>query len=343
MEPVRIVSAGVAHPVNRVPQEDAARQIGLLAGDARRVAAIARGTKIASRAATLPPKELAKLGGIEERNRIYQHSAPGIALEAATKALRETARSRVGCLVTSSCTGYSVPGWGVDLVERLELKCDTARLPITESGCAGGVVSLAHAANYVRAHPGTSALAVAVELCSLSFHAGGDEGNITATLIFGDGAGACLLESGGGPGLRLVDSMTMLIPDSRDALGFDLTGHGFYPVLRRELATLLPPAVEAAAARLLGRNELSATEVGAWLLHPGGAKILAGIESRLGLGQETTRWSWDSMREYGNTSSAAIFDVIRRYLESPAQAGPVVIAAFGPGVSIELLLVERAC
>ncbi len=343
METVRIVSAGVAHPPHLVPQAEAARQIALLAGDPRRVAAIARGTKIESRASTLRPEELAQLGGIEERNRIYHQTAPGLAWEAGKRALGEAPREQLGCVVTSSCTGYSVPGWGVQLVERLGLRGDTARLPITESGCAGGVVALVHAANYVRAHRGSSALAVSAELCSLSFHAGGDDGNITSTLIFGDGAGACLLQSGEGPGLRLLDSMTMLIPGTRDALGFDLTGHGFYPVLGRELATLLPPAVEAAAARLLARNELSPADVGAWLLHPGGARILAGIEARLGLGRESTSWSWDSMREFGNTSSAAIFDVIRRYLESPTQAGPAIIAAFGPGVSIELMLVERTC
>ena len=343
METVRIVSAGVAHPPHRVAQAEAARQIGLLAGDPRRVAAIARGTKIASRAATLLPADLARLGGIEERNRIYQETVPGLAAGAADAALGESARDLVGCLVTSSCTGYSVPGWGVHLVEQLGLRCDTARLPITESGCAGGVVALVHAANHVRTHPGASALAVAAELCSLSFHSGGDEGNITSTLIFGDGAGACLLQPGEGSGLRVLDSATVLIPGTRSALGFDLTGHGFYPVLRRELVTLLPPAVEAAANRLLARNEISAADVRAWLLHPGGARILSGIEARLGLSRESTRWSWDSMREFGNTSSAAIFDVIRRYLDSPSEPGPVVIAAFGPGVSVELLLVDRAC
>ena len=126
METARIVSAGVAHPPHRVPQAEAAHQIGLLAGDPRRVAAIARGTKIASRAATLPPEELAKLGGIEERNRIYQETVPGLAREAARSALGETPREQVGCLVTSSCTGYSVPGWGVRLVEDVGLRCDTA-------------------------------------------------------------------------------------------------------------------------------------------------------------------------------------------------------------------------
>lgn len=343
METVRIVSAGVAHPPFRVLQSEAARQIGLLAGDPRRVAALARRTKIDSRATTIPPAKLAKLGGIEERNNIYQQTVPGLALDASVAALGESPRDQVSCVVTSSCTGYSVPGWGVTLVERLGLSCDTARLPITEAGCAGGVVAMAHAANYLRAHPGASALAVAAELCSLSFHAGGADGNITSTLIFGDGAGASLLQSGEGPGLRVLDAMTMLIPGTRDALGFDLTGHGFYPVLQRALATLLPPAVAAASARLLARNQLSPGDIRAWLLHPGGARILSGIEARLGLARTATRWSWDSMREFGNTSSAAIFDVIRRYLESPREPGLAVIAAFGPGVSVELLLVDRAC
>ena len=343
MASVRIVSAGVAHPPHRISQADAARQIGALARDPRRVAAIARRTKIASRAVALPPGELATLGGIEERNRIYQGTAPGLALDAAKEALGESSREQVGCVVTSSCTGYSVPGWSVQLVEQLGLRSDTARLPITESGCAGGAVALVHAVNYLRAHVGASALTVAAELCSLSFHAGGGEGNITSTLIFGDGAGACLLQSGEGPGLRVLDSMTMLIPNTRDALGFDLTGHGFYPVLRRELVALLPPAVEAASAHLLERNGLSSGDVRAWLLHPGGARILSVIEARLGLTRDSTHWSWDSMRDHGNTSSAAIFDVIRRYLASAQEPGPAVIAAFGPGVSVELLLVDRRC
>jgi alkylresorcinol/alkylpyrone synthase len=343
MEPVRIVTAAVAHPPNCVSQAEAARLIGELSGDPRRVAAIARGTRIASRRTILPPAELAALGGIEDRNRVYQGSVGQLGLEAARGALGEAPRDAVSCLVTSSCTGYSVPGWGVSLVQQLGLGLDTARLPITEAGCAGGVVALAHAAEYLRTRPGRQALAVAVELCSLSFHASGDDGNLTSTLVFGDGAGSCLLESGPGPGLGILDSLTALIPNTREALGFDLTGRGFYPVLTRELTTLLPPALRDATARLLHRNNVTQDQVGAWLHHPGGARILSGIEAELALARSCTRWSWESMAQFGNTSSAAIFDVIRRYLEEPPQPGLAVIAAFGPGVSIELLLVERRC
>jgi alkylresorcinol/alkylpyrone synthase len=342
MEQVRIISAASAHPPLRVPQDVAAAHIGALSGDPRRVRAIARGTRIQSRAAVLAPEQLAALGSIAERNAIYQRFVPGLAREAVLRALGESPRDRVGCVVTSSCTGYTVPGWGVELVESLGLPFDTARLPITEAGCAGGVVALARAADYLRTRPGACGVAAAAELCSLAFHAGGGEGNITSTHIFGDGAGAALLRSGDGPGVMVLDSMSVLIPNSRDALGFNLTDTGFYPVLSRDLATLLAPATGEAVAVLLGRNGVAVGDVAAWLLHPGGARILSGLERTLGVDRARMHWSWDAMREFGNTSSAAIFDVLARYFADPVD-GYAVCAAFGPGVSIELLLLRRPC
>jgi alkylresorcinol/alkylpyrone synthase len=342
MEPVRIVAAAVAHPANCVPQDEVAEYIGKLAGDPRRVAAMARATRIASRRTVLAPGQLATLGSIEERNAVYHGAAGKLAAEAVKAALGGGRYGEIGALVTTSCTGYSVPAWGVQLVEDLGLRCDTARLPITEAGCAGGVVAIARAADYVRAHCGQSAIAAAVELCSLSFHAGGGEGNLTSSLIFGDGAGAVVLEPGEGAGLEVLDSMSTLIPGTQSALGFDLTDMGFYPVLTRELVTLLPVPTVGAATRLLARNGLCVSDVGAWLLHPGGARILSGLERCLYVQRSATHWSWDSMREFGNTSSAAIFDVLRRYLAERPR-GLAVVAAFGPGVSIELLLVRAAC
>ncbi len=341
MERVRIAAAAVAHPSNVVTQDEAARSIGAL-GSERRVRAMGRATRIETRRTLLPPAELACLGTIEERNNLYLDAAGPLARSAVGRALDGADPATVGCLVTTSCTGYSVPGWGSELVESLPLRCDVARLPITEAGCAGGVVALARAADYVRSHPGQAAAVAAVELCSLAFHVGGGEGNLTSSLIFGDGAGAVLLQPGAGDGLEILDSMSVLVPGTRDALGFDLTDRGFYPVLTRELTTLLPAPTAAAAARLLSRNGFAPGDVTAWLLHPGGARILSGLERCMALTPGSTRWSWESMREFGNTSSAAIFDVIRRYLDEGPR-GLAVIAAFGPGVSIELLLVRAAC
>ena len=94
-------------------------------------------------------------------------------------------------------------------------------MPLTESGCAGGVVALARACDYTLAR-GRPALVVAAELCSLAFHGGGDDGNLTASLIFGDGAGAAVVEPGPGPGLQVIDVASVLIPGTEHLLGFEL-------------------------------------------------------------------------------------------------------------------------
>lgn len=356
MEHVRISRVEVAYPEYRIRQAEAAdriakavstshrslvrRGVARVAGVERRVRALARGSHIESRALVLPAAELEQLGPVASRNAIYQEHATPLALDASKQLapLPSTIRG----LVTSSCTGYSVPGWGGALVDRLGLRCDTMLLPITESGCAGGVVALARAADFLRARPG-AALAVACELCSLAFHANADEGALTASLIFGDGAGAALLETGAGHGLEIVDSASLLLPGTRDVLGFALTDAGFFPVLDRRLVDLLPPATARAADSLLTRHDLRREDVAAWLVHPGGARILDRLAAFLALGEGALRWSWDTLREQGNTSSAGIFDVVRRYLADPRPNEWGLVVGFGPGVSIELLLVRRSC
>jgi alkylresorcinol/alkylpyrone synthase len=203
-------------------------------------------------------------------------------------------------------------------------------------------VALSAAASFVATHPGSAAIACAVELCSLSFHHSEDEGVLTANLIFGDGAGAAVVTSTG-EGLEIIDGASQLLPETAHLLGFDLTDQGFMPVLSRSLVDVVADGIACALAPLLRRNGLGCDDIGAWLLHPGGSRILDRLERRLGTTRDATKWSWASLREFGNTSSAAIFDVVRRYLEDRRPPEWGVVAAFGPGVAIELLLVRRDC
>jgi alkylresorcinol/alkylpyrone synthase len=339
---VRIAKVAVAHPAHRISQIEAARRVGEHAGDLRRVLALARGTCIEQRAIALPPEALEHLEGSGARNDIYRELAPALALEAARGVLSAGAVEDIACLVTSSCTGYSAPSLAVGLARDCGAPPTAMRLPITEAGCAGGAVALARAADHLKLRGAGDGLVVAAELCSLAFHPGGDIGNVTSGLIFGDGAGAALLQSGVGPGLEVIDTSSWLIPDSEDLLGFKLTDQGFYPVLSQDLVDALPGPCGAAIDALLTRQGLQRRDIAAWLLHPGGSRILRKLEGALCIDPAQTRWSWASLREFGNTSSAAVFDVLRRYMQDAVPGEYAVLAAFGPGVSIELMLL-RAC
>jgi alkylresorcinol/alkylpyrone synthase len=345
MQRVWLTHLGVAHPRHRIGQEEAARRIGEATGESRRVAAIARGTRIKERATVLSPDMIGDLGSIEARNQVYQCFAPELAVEASREALAQTPARPVGFLATTSCTRYMIPGLDVEVAHRLCLAPTAAHLPITEAGCSGGVVALARTADFLRVHPDASGLAAAVEICSLAFHPRTEAGNLTSALLFGDGAGAALLETGddGRDGLEVLDGLSFLVPDSQGAIGFDLTDRGLYPVLASDIADLLPEPMLAAVTELLCRNSLGLPgDIAFWLIHPGGPKILEAVQATFGLTGHDLRWSWQAMSEFGNTSSAAIFDVIHRYTaERGVPRGWGVVAGFGPGVSIELLLVHR--
>jgi alkylresorcinol/alkylpyrone synthase len=342
---VRLRRVGMAQPPYWITQKDASRQIGDTIHDPRRATAIAKRTAIDRRAIALRPEQIGHLGTIQERNSAYQEIAPALAIRAARAAIEGIDKASIGHVVATSCTGYMVPGWDVQLVQDLGLSPNTVRLPITESGCAGGVVAIARAADYLRVHTDQKAIAVATELCSLAFHALTESGNLTAALIFGDGAGAAVLEVSereNEAGLEIVDARSSLIPCSRQALGFDLTDRGFYPVLTRELTEILPGAAATAACELLEKHDLRLGDIAFWLIHPGGARILSGLEQRFGLKAGAFQWSWQSLRDSGNMSSVSVFDLLNRYLsDESAPGGWGVVMAFGPGVSLELLLVRR--
>ena len=168
---VLITGAATSQPALRVTQAEAAARISAAIGSERRIEALARSTRIETRSIAVPAERIARLTTVEERNGLYQDVAPALA-EAAVRRLHDW-RADADFLVTASCTGYMVPGLDVVLAQALGLPATTSRLPITEAGCAGGVVALSRAAEFLRAHPSSSkALVAAVELCSLAFQIG---------------------------------------------------------------------------------------------------------------------------------------------------------------------------
>src|SRR6202790_5743179 len=153
-----------------------------------------------------------------EQTARYREAAPALAAAAAERAIAAAGdrRETIGLLVVASCTGFILPGLDAHLIPRLGLRADVWRLPIAQLGCAGGAGGLARAADWARAHPGQRALVVAVELPSLTFRPGDHSlDNLLSALVFGDGAGAVVLESGGDGAtgaLRVGAVRSVLVP-----------------------------------------------------------------------------------------------------------------------------------
>jgi alkylresorcinol/alkylpyrone synthase len=187
-------------------------------------------------------------------------------------------------------------------------------------------------------------LVVAVELPSLSLRREDvSPATLVSTALFGDGAAAALLESGRRDrGVRILDTLSHIFPRSTWALGFDLQDDGFHSVLSKEVPLLLKTEIARLVRTLADRGGLHRDQLSCWVVHPGGRKILTSVEEELGLGGDATKPSWDVLRAYGNQSSASVLFVLHEWLTThqPAPGSHGVLAAFGPGLSTEMLLLQ---
>lgn len=77
-----------------------------------------------------------------------------------------------------------------------------------------------------------------------------------------------------------------------------------------------------------------------WALHPGGSTILTGVEKAMGLTPEHLRASYEIYMNYGNSSSATIMSVMSQLRKSDGREN-VIACAFGPGISLEMMVLKR--
>jgi alkylresorcinol/alkylpyrone synthase len=254
----------------------------------------------------------------------------------------------VDLVVSVSCTGFMIPAIDAYVADALGLGPRLVRLPITETGCAGGVVGLARAADYLAAHPTRAALVLAVELSSLTFQrADRSATNVVSTAIFGDGgAGAVLVgreHDRAASGIaRLLDSESLFFPGTTHLMGFRLRNRGFQIVLDRELAPFVRREVQGSVDAFLQARGLVREDISRWVLHPGGRKIIDVMVDRLGLRPEHMEATEAVLSEHGNMSSVTVLfvldEIVRRGEPRPGERG--ILGAFGPGFGAELALVE---
>ncbi|MGC2191127.1 MAG: type III polyketide synthase [Candidatus Dormiibacterota bacterium] len=270
------------------------------------------------------------------RMRVYQEEAPRLAQRAVEEALIDAGLrpDQIDVVFSVSCTGYMVPALDVRLANQLGFRSDAIRIPLTELGCSGGGAALAAAHRHLRLEPSHRVLVVCVELCSLTFQPGDRSmDNMTAAMVFGDGAAAAVLTGEPG-GLEVVGTGTRLIPNTDHLLGFDLRDDGFHPVLDRRLPRLIQHQLAEALAGF-GEGRLDFLAV-----HAGGPRIFDAVESGLGLDPRSLVESRAAFSRYGNLSSASLLFVLAALRHGPPGTG--LGLAFGPGVTVEMASLRRS-
>lgn len=344
---VTLAGLASAFPPNVVDQETTIRGLcQLFPGESP---AFIRGLVSRSGVATrhLAPSvpEVLTPSDFTQRNRRYAQEAAALAREASRAVLERTRTDpeRIDVLIDVSCTGLTIPALDVSLSEDLGLRADVRRIPITEAGCAAGALALGLGGSLCAA--GEVVLITAVELCALTLCPGDvSRTNLVSAALFGDGAAAALLVPGGG-GPCLTATGSYLIPGSREAMGFDVGSHGLRILLQKELPDLVQRDLGAVIERFLAQHGRRREDLGLFLLHPGGRRILEAYREVLGLGDEELSFSRESLRRYGNLSSVSILTVLELAFAAGFPLPPgkdALVLGVGPGLSLELALLSSA-
>ena len=249
--------------------------------------------------------------------------------------------------IAVSCTGLDIPGLDLRLAGRLGMRPDLRRTCVLGMGCYAAFPALQRAREAVAGQPGRKALVLCLELCSLHLQFDDSLENMVVSALFADGAAAALV--GGGPPSaeahavpQLVDAATHCDYTTFEHMAFHVTDHGFQMRLSGYVPELLAADVAPFVDGLLRRNGLDRAGVRFWGIHPGGPKILDGLQARLGLADEHLAPSRAVLRCYGNMSSPTILFVLDEIQRSgaPRPGDYGVLLAFGPGLTMESLLVR---
>ncbi len=288
---------------------------------------------------TIEPRPLAKI------NAEYQEKAVELGLQVAERALKQAgmAPTDVDLLITVSCTGIMIPSLDAHIATILGFRPDVRRLPITELGCAAGAAGLARTWEYLTAFPDRTALLIAVEIPTLTFQRKDfSQANLISAVLFGDGAAGVVVTGREASGPRILASECFLFPNSLGAMGFELHDSGFHIVLSKDVPELIRERVKDIVEGFLGRQGLRREDIAAFLLHPGGQRLLSFMQEELGLKRSDTEISWDILRRYGNLSSASVLFILNEWLvqkEMPSGSYGLIMA-FGPGFTAEMLLLQ---
>jgi alkylresorcinol/alkylpyrone synthase len=347
--PVRVAGIGTATPTRRVSRQEVVDVLPRIWPRlARRTSLLVDAGDDGHRHLIREPEDMLRALSLGEQTARYLESAPPLAAVAAKQAIVAAGiePEEIGLLVVASCTGFILPGLDAHLIPMLGLRPDVVRLPMMQLGCAGGAGGLARAADWARTHPGQRALVVAVELTSLTFRPHDHSlDNLLSALVFGDGAGAIVLDAQGGDatdGLRVGRVSSVLVPDSVDALGYQLADDGYRVILSRKLPATLAAALPALVDDFCGGYEVAGIDAVA--LHPGGSAIVDSVAACLGLHDAQLAATRTVLRTTGNTSSAAIFFVLEQLAGSlPSPSGRGLILGFGPGLTVELMELAWGC
>ncbi|HEX9979142.1 MAG TPA: type III polyketide synthase [Flavobacterium sp.] len=311
----------------------------------KKVKKIFEGAAVDKRYSIMEPQEVFTASSFEEKNDIYIREVILLGEKVLQKALQKAAwqADSLDYIITVSCTGIMIPSLDAYLVNRLGLKQDIVRLPVTEMGCAAGISGIIYAKNFLKANPGKRAAVIAVESPTATFQLNDHSmANIVSAAIFGDGASCALLSSvETDPGPEILAEEMYHFYDAEHMMGFRTTNSGLQMVLDVEVPETIASHFDDIINPFLAKNGLNVNSIDHLIFHPGGKKIIQTVEAMFADKGKNINVTKEVLRKYGNMSSATVLYVLEQIMEDHPEKGEKgLMLSFGPGFSAQKVLLQ---
>lgn len=239
--------------------------------------------------------------------------------------------NKIGMLIVASGSGSrGFPGPAAAIADRLcLLSVPALDLPIAS---AGSLFGLALAMRLTETYG--DILVVASEKMSALIETEPLDPN--TAILFGDGAGAALVSSRTGR-WRMLDAVLHSDGQYREDLACD----GTSPIRMNGLSVILQASrkMPASIEEVLARQNLSAQQITAFLLHQANLNLLTRVAKALGVSGEKV---FANVQRYGNTSSASMLIAADEWAGTNPGSGPIVFSAFGAGFHWGALVADSA-
>jgi 3-oxoacyl-[acyl-carrier-protein] synthase-3 len=263
-----------------------------------------------------------------------------LSVEAATRALATAGAdpSTVDLLIVATCTpDRPLPATAAFVQARLGMSCPAFDL---NAACAGFVYGVSVGSAQIRAGAADRVLVIGAEVLSRVLNLT----DRTTCVLFGDGAGAALLEPSEEPGV--IESLLAMDGTQAELLTIPAGGseepvtpetaashrHQIHMENGQAVFRQAVVGMASACASLLEKAGLSGSDVSVVIAHQANARIIAAVGKRLGIDPERVVID---VAEVGNTSAASIpIAMDRAWRAGRLHPGDIVLtAAFGAGMA----------